>query len=125
MICTFESTKAYYANFPSLPEDKLLIVWDSETGILTQFQLLHGSSQVEWFLSGTEPSVITQEGNYFDVNLRINLPEYEKANEPPHVLKGKIMVNSLSLNPPGGVFAAIWEGTGAAWYVADGKLTRV
>ena len=123
MIYTFKSDHAHYA-YPTSPPEYILMKWDSETGALTKFELLHGLEKAPWILSSAEPSIVTQDGNYHVVNLRITTKEYDEAGEPPNSLKGYIMVNAPSPIDGAAVFAAIWEGSGAAWYVADGTLTE-
>lgn len=117
-ICTFYSATAHYANGSS-PEEILSFAWDRNTGKPQYLKWVHGSAV--WFLNKNTLGQITTEPvdvNYYDVNLRITTAGYETV---PYPLKGKLTVNAT--RPSGATFAAILEGTGTAWLVADGTLT--
>ncbi|MBF2085677.1 hypothetical protein [Thermoleptolyngbya sp. C42_A2020_037] len=116
-IARFESKEAYYASFPSPPEI-LIFEWDTETGKPIRLEWQHGGAV--WFLYHA-PGQITRETpdfNYYDVNLRMTTTGYEHA---AYGLKGKLTVDAH--RPSGATFAGIYEGTGTAWFVADGFLT--
>ncbi len=115
----FKTEAAYYATVTS-PEETLRFEWDSETGAPSQFEWLHGG--VTWHLDKDAPGRITRENpnvNYYDVDLHVS----DGQHEPPNALKGKLTVDVM--RPNGATFAAILEGTGTAWFVADGTLTDV
>lgn len=114
----FESAAAYYAAVTS-PAESLSFEWDSDTGVPTRFDWLHGG--VLWYLNGSTPGHITRESpnvNYYDVDIRVGPAGFEHA---PRTIKGKLTVNAE--RPNGATFAAILEGSGSRWFVADGTLT--
>lgn len=120
MIAKFTTDEAYYASFPS-PAEQLTIEWNTETGQPIRLEWVHGSAV--WFLHPKTPGSITREMpdfNYYDVNLRMTTAGYE---ETAYGLKGKLTVDAH--RPSGATFAAIYEGTGTAWFVADGTLTHL
>jgi hypothetical protein len=116
----FKSEAAHYATVES-PEESLSFEWDSDTGVPSQFRWLHGG--VIWYLHENSPGRITRENpnvNYYDVDLHVTTDGHE---ETPNALKGKITVD-VPAGPERATFAAILEGTGSAWFVADGILTN-
>lgn len=107
MICTFERGPAHYAYITSDPE-YILMKRNTETGVLSEFTLWHGPDNILQILNKSELSVIIQDGNYHEVNLRITTQEYDDTGEPPNSLKGKIMANKHSPLKNAALFAAIW-----------------
>jgi hypothetical protein len=114
MSCTFQSDATYYASV-SNPAERLVFSWDCQTGIPTKLEWMHGD--VLWRLH-VDPGQITQQGYYYDIDLRITTAAYQ---ETPYSLKGKLTLTVARSS--GGTFAAILEGTGMSWLVADGALT--
>ncbi|MEU4564694.1 hypothetical protein AB0F72_40450 [Actinoplanes sp. NPDC023936] len=116
----FESVTAHYANVAS-PAEKLLFEWDPDTGMPSRLEWLHGG--VPWYLHN-EPGQITKENpnlRYFDVDLRVTTAKHEEVER---ALKGKLTCN-VNGPPHAAVFAAILEGTGSSWLVAEGTLVSV
>jgi hypothetical protein len=94
---------------------------DEDTGAPSQFEWLNDG--VAWYLHETTPGNITKESPYsyyYEVNLGITTATEHATSYP---LKGKLTVNAMRAD--GATFAAIQEGTGTAWLVADGTLTNV
>jgi hypothetical protein len=121
MKCQFKSEIAHYATVTS-PEETLSFEWDADTGAPSRFEWLHGG--VTWFLHENTPGRVTRENpnvNYYDVDLHVTT---EGHQETPNALKGKLTIDVV-VHPDGATFAAILEGTGTAWLVADGTLTSV
>jgi hypothetical protein len=114
MSCAFQSDATYYASV-SNPAETLLFSWDCKTGIPAKLEWMHGD--VLWRLH-VDPGQITQQGYYYDIDLRITTDGYQ---ETAYSLKGKLTLTVA--RPSGGTFAAILEGAGTAWLVADGALT--
>ena len=113
MSCAFQSDATYYASALSLAET-LAFSWDCATGIPAKLEWSHGDAL--WYLY-TDPGQITQQGYYYDIDLRITTDGYQ---ETAYSLKGKLTLTVA--RPSGGTLAAILEGTGTAWLVADGTL---
>jgi hypothetical protein len=114
----FTSETARYATVTS-PEEALSFAWDADTGVPSRFDWLTGG--VAWYLDKNTPGRIVRENpnvNYYDVDIRVTTAGFEKT---PNTLKGKLTVNVVQ-RPDGATFAAILEGTGSAWLVADGTL---
>jgi hypothetical protein len=117
----FKSETAHYATVTG-PEETLSFEWDADTAAPSKFEWLHGG--VAWFLHKSTPGRITRENpniNYYDVDLRVTTAGHEKT---PNTLKGKLTVDVV-VRPDGATFAAILEGTGTAWLVADGTLADI
>jgi hypothetical protein len=114
----FTSETVHYATVTS-PEESLSFEWDADTGVPSQFEWLTGG--VAWYLHMDTPGRITPENpnvNYYDVDLHVTTDGH---HETPNALKGKLTVDVVA-RPDGATFAAILEGTGTAWLVADGTL---
>ena len=117
----FTSETAHYATVTS-PEETLSFAWDADTGVPSRFDWLTGG--VAWYLDKSTPGRIVRENpnvNYYDVDLHVTTAGYEKT---PNALKGKLTVNVVK-RADGATFAAILEGTGSAWLVAEGTLADV
>ncbi|MEU4626727.1 hypothetical protein AB0G04_42940 [Actinoplanes sp. NPDC023801] len=117
----FSSEGAYYASVAS-PAETLSFTWDVETGVPSRFYWLHGG--VPWYLHETTPGRITRENpnvNYYDLDIRVTTAAFP---ESPRTLKGKLTINVIPQSD-GATFAAILEGSGSAWLVANGTLTDV
>jgi len=120
MTLQFKSETAHYATVTS-PQEALSFEWDVDTGAPSKFEWLHGG--VAWYLHQDTPGRITRENpnvNYYDVDLHVTT---EGHHETPNALKGKLTVHVVK-RPDGATFAAILEGTGSAWFVADGTLAN-
>jgi hypothetical protein len=113
----FKSETAHYATVTS-PAETFSFEWDADTGAPSRLDWLHGG--VAWYLYKTPGSVTKQKGHYWEVDLHITTDGYQ---ETAYSLKGKLTIDAT--RPDGATFAAIYEGTGTAWFVADGTLTDV
>lgn len=119
MMLQFETQAAHYATVTS-PGETVRFEWDADTGAPSQFEWLHG--EAVWYLHPDTPGSITRENpnvKYYDVDLLVTT---EGHHATPNALKGKITVD-VPAGPDAATFAAIMEGTGSAWFVADGTLT--
>ena len=114
MSCAFQSDATYYASVAN-PAESLAFSWDCATGRPAKLEWMHGDAL--WYLH-TDRGQITQQGYYYDIDLRITSAAHQ---ETAYSLKGKLTLTVA--RPSGGTFAAILEGTGTAWLVADGALT--
>jgi len=113
----FKSETAYYATVTSPPE-ALSFEWDNDTGVPSRFEWLHGG--VAWYLYRAPGNVTQENAYYYDVDLRITTDGFE---DTAYSLKGKLTIDAVRAD--GATFAAIYEGTGTAWFVADGTLTAL
>ena len=115
--CTFHADTNLYA---SEPGGELEITWELNAPNEIQ-SIVWAPAYAPWFAYGATPADhghVTGAGYYFDVEGWVTTRGYEPF---AYRLAGKIIKN-VHGGPSGAVFAGVYEGTGSAWIVADGKV---
>lgn len=123
-ICTYTAANAYYADIAVAP-GKLEIQWNKSTGAMTSFYWDdHWQGSEIWVEAPAPPSSVKQYENlpYYAVNIWIKTG----ATNPlyPDRITGYIGPKNVTVPGNNVTFAAIVEGTGTAWIVAQGTLTN-
>jgi hypothetical protein len=116
LVCTFETKEAHYASVTNPPE-YLTFRWHTATARVESFQWNQGDTT--WFSFPADPGTVRPMAYYNVVDLKMTRKGLEGA---AYSIKGYVAPN---IRLPAATFAAIYEGTGTAWFVARGVVNCV